>query len=62
MWQERLREIRESQGLTQEAVAFRAGLAVATYRRLETGKKAYPTLLTLERVADVLGVEVRDIV
>lgn len=58
----RLRNIRARQGLSQEQVAHKAGLAVQTYRCLERGTTpaggyANPTLEAILRVLHVLEVE-----
>ncbi len=52
--QGRLREWREEAGLTQEMVAYRSGLSVATIQRIERG--AIPKIQTLRQIALVLGV------
>lgn len=58
--------VRESKGLSQEHVAFAAGLSRHTYQRLEKGLKSpdtptNPTLYTLLAVCRVLGVHLEDI-
>jgi transcriptional regulator with XRE-family HTH domain len=60
-YQQRIREVREARGLTQEAVAWRSGLSVSGYRKLETGARGNSRLATLERVCWVLGVQLRDV-
>src|SRR5574341_1755485 len=54
----RLRTIREEKGLTQEQLAVRAGMSQEYIARLETGTKANPSLASLTRLADALGVEI----
>jgi len=54
---------REAHGLSQEAVALRAGIAVVTLSNLERGVSSCgtpsnPTLGTLLRLFDVLNIEV----
>lgn len=54
---------REAQGLSQEAVALRAGIAVVTLSNLErgvssAGTHSNPTLDTLIRLFDVLDIHV----
>lgn len=56
----RIRATRMRRKLTQEQLAFRAGTTFATLSRVENGH-ATPTLETLERFADVLGVRMRDL-
>ncbi|WP_141930570.1 helix-turn-helix transcriptional regulator [Microbacterium sp. SLBN-146] len=62
LFSRRLREVRQLRRLTQEEVAYRAGIAVYTYRRLErigpgVRQRANPTLDTLLRVAAALQVD-----
>lgn len=56
-----LREARERAGLTQEQLAFRAGLSRPYVSQLEHGHKS-PTLETLFLVCDALGVAAADLV
>lgn len=49
-----LRQLRRQSALTQEDLAERAGLAVRTIRRLETGESANPQLDTVRLLADAL--------
>lgn len=55
----RLREIRKSRGLTQERLAERIERSVDAVSALERGL-ALPSFETLEKLADVLDVPVRD--
>ena len=50
-----VRKIRESKGLTQEALAFMAGLSRSYYTELELGKRN-PSLLNIKKLADALYV------
>ena len=52
-----LRVLRRRKRLTLTTVAERAGISKRHLRRLENGKKA-PTVRTLVRVADALGLSV----
>ncbi|HXB16396.1 MAG TPA: helix-turn-helix transcriptional regulator [Solirubrobacteraceae bacterium] len=52
---EALRGLRDRQGLTQEALASRAGITTGTYARLELGQSD-PSWSTLRAVAKALGV------
>ena len=52
-----VRKIRESKGLTQEALAFMAGLSRSYYTELELGKRN-PSLLNIKKLADALNVSV----
>jgi transcriptional regulator with XRE-family HTH domain len=56
---ERLRELRTNRGLTHEALAFAAGISVASVQRTEAGKHT-PSLRTLTALAAALGVPVAD--
>lgn len=52
---------RESLGLSQEAAAAKAGIEQTNWARWERG--AYrPTPVSLERIAEALGVEVSDLI
>lgn len=55
----RLIELREQRGLSQEAVAHAAGIAVTTYARIERGGRSArnPTFRTLAKVCGALGVD-----
>ena len=53
--------LREQRGLSQEALAARAGVHRMTIQRLE--QAAHPPILdTLERIAHALGVTLADLV
>ena len=51
----RFKAVRESQGLTLDAVAGRMGTDAPALSRLETGKVLNPTLATLHKWAEALG-------
>jgi DNA-binding XRE family transcriptional regulator len=55
----RLREIRERKGLSLTDVSERSGLPRAAVSRLETGWNLNPTLETLYRYVEVLGVDLQ---
>lgn len=62
-----LRQLRTEAGLSQEDVAYRAGLARYTYQRYEKGESrvgvaANPPIRALLAMAQVLGVELEDLV
>lgn len=57
----RLKAVRAERGLTQAALAARAGLAVAYVGRLEIGRHD-PSLTTLKALAKALGVSVARLV
>jgi DNA-binding XRE family transcriptional regulator len=52
--------LRHQRRWTQEDAAHEAGFPLAMWQRIESGR-TNPTLLTLGRVADALGVEVVDL-
>jgi transcriptional regulator with XRE-family HTH domain len=64
---QRLRELRASQSLTQEAVAHAAGLTRNHYQLLEagitaTGRPANPRLSTIVALAEALKVAPEDLI
>jgi transcriptional regulator with XRE-family HTH domain len=52
-----VKERRESLQVTQEILAQLSGVGLRTLKQFESGK-GNPTLLTLQKLADVLGLEV----
>ena len=52
-----IKERREALQVTQETVAELSGVGLRTLKQLESGK-GNPTLLTLQKICDVLGMEV----
>lgn len=66
MLAQRLRLLRAQTGLSQEAVAHRAGLSAYTYQKFEKGESKpgtpmNPRLYTLISLADVFEVDVADL-
>src|SRR5687768_6949154 len=57
---ERLRRLRVAAGLSQEALAERAGLSVQAIGALESGKRRRPYPHTLAALADALGLSERE--
>jgi transcriptional regulator with XRE-family HTH domain len=57
-FQDKLREVRQSLGLTQAEVAQRLKVRQPTYADMETGPNP-PNLATIEKIAKVLGVDPR---
>ena len=53
----RLRELREADGLSQEAFAERAGISYKWYQAVEAGRKRELRLSTLEKFARAYGLE-----
>ena len=56
----RIKRIREQRGLSQEALAAKAGLSRGYLARLETGRHD-PTVGTVEKLAKALRVKVIDL-
>lgn len=54
-----LRRLRTARGVTQAALAERAGVSLIYVQSLEQGVRRSPSLPVLERLADALGVELR---
>jgi transcriptional regulator with XRE-family HTH domain len=52
-----IKERRDTLKVTQETLAELSGVGLRTLKQLESGK-GNPTLLTLQKIADVLGMEV----
>lgn len=57
----RIKEIRESKGISQSELSERAGVARATIWKLETGEDEVTTSKTLLKIAEVLGVTVGEL-
>ena len=55
----RIKELRKQRGLTQEQVAEKIQLEQNTISIIESGRN-FPTLVTLEKIANVLQVELSD--
>ncbi len=52
-----IKERREMLKVTQEALAGYSGVGLRTLKQFESGK-GNPTLLTLNKLADILGMEI----
>ena len=52
-----IKERREALQVTQETLAELSGVGLRTLKQFESGK-GNPTLLTIQRIVDVLGMEV----
>lgn len=55
---EQLKSRREVLNVTQEVLAELSGVGLRTVKQLESGK-GNPTFLTIEKLADVLGLELK---
>lgn len=58
----KLSELREAAGLTQAEAAKKAGMNKSSYSDLEHGRFASPTVSTLEKVAELFGVDACDLI
>ncbi len=57
----RIREARLARGLTQEALARKAGISRIYVLKLEAGERKAPSLAVLERVARAVGLKLVDL-
>ena len=57
----RIREIRESLGMSQAELCEKTGITRTTIWKLETGEDEVTTSRTLVRIADALGVTVGEL-
>jgi transcriptional regulator with XRE-family HTH domain len=55
-----LRRLREDRGVTQEALAARAGITTGSYARIELGQSS-PAWSTVRQIAGALDVPLADI-
>jgi transcriptional regulator with XRE-family HTH domain len=55
---EQIRRLRTREGLSQQALADRAGLSRIYIAKLEAGERISPSLPVLERIAKALGARV----
>ena len=58
---QRLRQLRERHGLSQEAFAERSGISYKYYQAVEGGRKRELRLSTLERFANAYGIEIHQL-
>jgi transcriptional regulator with XRE-family HTH domain len=57
----RLKELREARGLSQMALAVRAGLSLSMVALIEQGQREDPRVSTLRALADALGVSLDEL-
>ena len=58
---QRIQQIREGLGLTRCRAATRAGIQVSHLEKIESGRVQSPTAVTVQRLAQALGVPVQDV-
>jgi transcriptional regulator with XRE-family HTH domain len=56
-----VRRLRKARGITQEQLAFEAGLDLTYIGGIERGRRN-PSVLVLARIADALGTEMTELV
>jgi transcriptional regulator with XRE-family HTH domain len=56
----RLRQLRQAAGLTQQALAFKSGLSITNIIHIERGRIPNPRLFTMKAIALALGCKVDD--
>lgn len=57
----RLKAVREKKGISMSELARRSGVCRSTIWKIETGNKQARTTRTLEKIANALGVPIREI-
>lgn len=57
----RLKEMRELVGLSQEELSRKSGISRTTISEIETEKKIVVTNITLEKLANALNLKITDI-
>ncbi len=57
---QKVRQLRESKGMTTRVFAREAGISTETLNAIEHGRRQ-PSMRTLSKIAKALGVEARDL-
>lgn len=57
----KIREIREEQGITQVELAHKAGLSMGYLSHLENGSRSNPSYQTMTRIAKALNKEIGEV-
>ena len=57
-----IKKLREKQNLTQEQLAQKAGITYSTLIKIESGANKNPTLETLQKLANVFGIGLDELV
>ena len=58
---DRVKQLREAAGMSQQALAVSAGLSISVITQLEQGQKADPRISTVAALAQALGVTVDEL-
>ncbi|MFW6172825.1 MAG: helix-turn-helix domain-containing protein [Elusimicrobiota bacterium] len=58
----KIKKYRKKLGLSQDALSKKADLAFHTIAKIETGATPNPTIDTVKKIADALGVGVEDLI
>ena len=58
----KIKQLREQQGLTQEALAAKSGITRATIWGLETDDNKITTTATLQALAQALGTQISNLI
>ncbi len=62
MLNKKLKEYRKKQALSQEQLAKNAEITYTTLIKIESGRNTNPTLKTIVRIADALGVSLDELI
>jgi len=57
----KIKELAQARDMSQESLAFKSGVKMRTVQRLWQNKITRAELLTMIKIADALGVDVRDL-
>jgi transcriptional regulator with XRE-family HTH domain len=58
---ERIRVMRQTADMTQQELATRAGVALSTLRKIETGQITEPGYFTILAIANALGISLQQL-
>jgi len=62
MYLKKLAKLRKEKGLTQESLARKANISYHTLIKLESGRIQNPTIETIIKIANVLNINIDDLV
>ncbi len=54
----RIQKVRKQRGITQESLAEKAGVPYPTLIKIENGQVKNPTIKTVKKIAEALGVTI----